>query len=69
MATGQQRFFISKIKKGGSMSEEEFEWCIEQIEWIHSQLSEFRNGAEVDLEALQHFVEDIREQFNIEEEV
>tara|TARA_R100000234_G_scaffold77966_1_gene48627 strand:- start:44 stop:181 length:138 start_codon:yes stop_codon:yes gene_type:complete len=40
----------------------------EKIEWVHSQLSELRNGVEVDLETMQHFVEDIREKFIIEEE-
>ena len=40
----------------------------EKIEWIHSQLSELRDGVEVDLETMQHFVEDIREKFIIKEE-
>ena len=35
----------------------------EKIEWIHSQISELRDGVEVDLKTMQNFIEDIREKF------
>ena len=33
----------------------------EKIEWVHSQISELKDGVEVDLETMQNFIEDIRE--------
>ena len=39
----------------------------EKIEWVHSQISELKNGVEVDLETMQNFIEDIREKFIKEE--
>ena len=33
----------------------------EKIEWVHSQISELKDGVEVDLETMQTFIEDIRE--------
>ena len=41
----------------------------EKIEWVHSQISELRNGVEVDLKTMQYFIEDIREKFIKKEEV
>ena len=35
----------------------------EKIEWIHSQLSELINGVDVDLETMQLFIEQIRENY------
>ena len=35
----------------------------EKIEWVHSQLSELKNGIDVDLPLIQSFVEDVREQY------
>ncbi len=40
----------------------------EKIEWVHSQISELRDGVEVDLETMQYFIEDIREKFIKKEE-
>ena len=41
----------------------------EKIEWVHSQISELKNGVKVDLETMQYFIEDIREKFIKKEEV
>ena len=35
----------------------------EKLEWLHSQLSELKDGVEVDLEMMQGFVEDLREPY------
>ena len=35
----------------------------EKIEWIYSQLSELINGVDVDLETMQLFIEEIRENY------
>jgi hypothetical protein len=35
----------------------------EKIEWVHSQLSELKNGIDVDLKTMQSFIEDIRENY------
>ena len=45
------------MEQGESMTD------YEKIEWIHSQISELRNGVEVDLKTMQNFIEDIREKF------
>lgn len=35
----------------------------QKLEWIHSQISELRDGVEVDLETMQSFIEDLREPY------
>ena len=32
-------------------------------EWLHSQISELKDGVEVDLETMQSFIEDLREPY------
>ena len=33
----------------------------QKLEWLHSQISELKDGVEVDLETMQSFIEDLRE--------
>ena len=33
----------------------------QKLEWLHSQISELKDGVAVDLETMQSFVEDLRE--------
>ena len=35
----------------------------QKLEWIHSQISELKDGVEVDLETMQYFIEDLREPY------
>ena len=35
----------------------------EKLEWLHSQISELKDGIKVDLETMQKFVEDLREPY------
>ena len=35
----------------------------EKPEWLHSQISELKDGIKVDLETMQKFVEDLREPY------
>lgn len=35
----------------------------QKLEWLHSQISELKDGVAVDLETMQSFVEDLREPY------
>ena len=35
----------------------------QKLEWLHSQISELKDGVEVDLETMQSFIEDLREPY------
>ena len=35
----------------------------QKLEWLHSQISELKDGVEVDLETMQSFIEDLRETY------
>ena len=35
----------------------------QKLEWLHSQISELKDGVEVDLETMQSFIEDLRESY------
>ena len=35
----------------------------QKLEWLHSQISELKDGVEVDLETMQFFIEDLREPY------
>ncbi len=35
----------------------------EKIEWVHSQISELKNGVDVDLDTMQSFIEELRNKY------
>ena len=35
----------------------------QKLEWLHSQISELKDGVKVDLETIQSFIEDLREPY------
>jgi broad-specificity NMP kinase len=35
----------------------------EKMEWVHSQISELKNGVDVDLDTLHSFVEELRNKY------
>ncbi len=35
----------------------------EKIEWVHSQISELKNGVDVDLDTMHFFVEELRNKY------
>ena len=41
----------------------------QKLEWLHSQISELKDGVEVDLETMQSFIEDLREPYLMSKEI